>query len=151
MAAILFALVLHPLILTIAAEVPSLAAHCWFHDDGSAAGSIEELKQVVEIVRREGPARGLFLNDDKSSVWCSQVTGPGQADPLLCGIKRVQETGVKLLGCPVGSNEFIKNFFTLRPPVPSPLISSPHSLPKWGKRIFFQVNILEVSASVGFQ
>ena len=106
----LFALVLQPLIETIEAEVPSLEAHAWFHDDSNSVGSKEELKTVVEVVKRDGPARGLHLNVDKSSIWSPLATGPGAGDPLGCGIKRIQDSGIKLLGCPIGSREFVQRF-----------------------------------------
>ena len=98
----LFALVLQPVIDAIESEVPSLDAHAWFHDDSNSVGTKEELSRVVQVVQRDGPARGLHLNLDKSSVWSPVATGPGEADPLKCGIKRVEDTGIKLLGCPVG-------------------------------------------------
>ena len=55
LAAILLALVLHPVILAILAAAPSLALHAWFHDDGNAVGTLEELKVVVDVIFREGP------------------------------------------------------------------------------------------------
>ena len=112
LAGVLFALVLHPaVILAIIAAVPSLALHAWFHDEGNAVGTVEELKTVVDVICRENHPRGLNLNPDKFSVWCPQAIGPGEADPLQCDIKRVEESGVKLLGCPVGSREFVEQFF----------------------------------------
>ena len=45
-------------------------------------GTVEELKTVLDVICREGPPRGLNLNPDKSSVWCPQAIGLGEADPL---------------------------------------------------------------------
>ena len=72
---------LQPVVETIESEVPSLAVHAWFFDDGNNVGTLEELGKVVDIVERDGPALGLHLNLDKSSIWCPLVTGPGEKDP----------------------------------------------------------------------
>ena len=94
----------------IEAEVPTLAANVWFHDDGSVVGTEEELMTVVAIVQRDGPERGLHLQPDKSSVWSPSPLAPGVKDPLGCNIKQVEEPGVKLLGSPIGSDAFIAQF-----------------------------------------
>ena len=109
-AGICFALVLQPVVATIEAEVPTLAANVWLHDDGSAVGTEEELRSVVAIVKRDGPQRGLHLQPDKSTVWSPSPLAPGIKDPLRCGIKQVEESGIKLLGAPIGSDEFIVQF-----------------------------------------
>ena len=113
-AGVLFAITLQPVVEIIEAEVPSLAVHVWFFDDGTAAGNLDELGRVVDIVKREGPARGLNLNPDKSSIWCPLVTGPGEPDPLLRRIPRVEDSGVKLLGSPVGDSDFVERFLKSR-------------------------------------
>ena len=109
-----FAITLQPILEIIEAEVPTLAAHAWFHDDGTAVGDLDELGQVVDIVEREGPALGVNLNADKSSIWCPMVTGPGDPDPLHRKISRVQDTGIKLLGSPIGDEDFVRRFFQAR-------------------------------------
>ena len=109
-AGICFALVLQPVVNAIEAEVPTLAANVWFHDDGSVVGTEEELMSVVAIVQRDGPERGLHLQPDKSSVWSPSPLAPGVKDPLGCNIKQVEEPGVKLLGSPIGSDAFIAKF-----------------------------------------
>ena len=53
-----------------------------FFDDANAVGTLAELSQVVDIVRREGPALGILLNNDKSSIWSPLALGPGEKDPL---------------------------------------------------------------------
>ena len=107
-AAILFALVKQPVINIIEEEVPRLKAHAWFYDDGVAAGAREQLAAVVDILRREGPARGLHLSSTKSTVWCPRAAGEaGEEDPLGRGIPRVKEEGIRLLGAPVGSSRFV--------------------------------------------
>ena len=109
-AGICFALVLQPVVEAIKTEVPTLSANVWLHDDGSAVGTEEELKSVVAIVKRDGPQRGLHLQPDKSTVWSPSPLAPGNKDPLQCGIKQVEEPGIKLLGAPIGSDEFIAQF-----------------------------------------
>ena len=70
--------------------LPTLAAHSWFFDDANAVGTLAELSQVVDIVRREGSALGILLNNDKSSIWSPLALGPGEKDPLKRGY---QESG----------------------------------------------------------
>ena len=103
-----------PVVETIESEVPSLAVHAWFFDDGNNVGTLEELGKVVDIVERDGPALGLHLNLDKSSIWCPLVTGPGEKDPPHRGILRVQKTGIKLLGSPIGDRKFVEEFLQSR-------------------------------------
>ena len=109
-----FAITLQPVVETIQAEVPTLAAHSWFFDDANAVGNLEELGQVVDIVRREGPALGILLNDDKSSIWSPLALGPGEKDPLKRGIKRVEDSGIKLLGSPIGDRDYVERFLKAR-------------------------------------
>ena len=86
----------------------------WFFDDGCQVGSKEELQRVVDVIQREGPARGLILSTAatspegtkaKSTVW-SPGNQEQEADPLARGIPRIQDTGIVLLGAPVGDEAF---------------------------------------------
>ena len=113
-AAVCFALVLQPVIKAVEAEVPTLASNVWLHDDGTAVGNKEELQQVVDIVKRDGPPRGLHLQPDKSTVWSPSPIAPGVKYPLGRGIKQIEESGIKLLGAPIGSDEFISKFIQKR-------------------------------------
>ena len=109
----LYGLAQQPVVEAIEAEVPDLDVHVWYHDDGNAVGTKEQLQVVVDIVRREGPKRGLHLSTakDKSTVWSASCLGPGEADPLQRGIPRVEESGVILLGTPIGDEDFVKAAF----------------------------------------
>ena len=110
----LFSLNLQPVVLKIQEEVPSLKANTWYHDDGHLAGRREELRKGVDILKREGPSRGLYLSDTtsipppgrpKSVVWCP-AGSIREVDPLQCGIPQVEEAGIMVLGAPVGSLDF---------------------------------------------
>ena len=118
MAALIFSLVLHPLVIAIQERVPTISVNAWFLDDGTAVGRVGELKQVVDILVSEGPVRGLILSTSatviaparpKTTVWCPQgiPEAQGQVDPLHRGVVKVQEEGVILLGAPLGSKEFV--------------------------------------------
>ena len=109
LASLLFSLDLQPIIEKIQLEVPNLDINAWFHDDGVLVGSKEDLQKVVDIITMDGPPRGLFINLPKSTVWCPGDTGDtGVADPLDRGITRVTESGIILLGSPIGDDQFIK-------------------------------------------
>ena len=108
----IFAVVLHPIIMKIASEVPDLLLNGWFLDDGSLVGRVEDLSAAVDIIRQDGPTKGLFLSTTattpwpKSTIWCPQL--PSQdPDPLGHGIPRIQEPGIVLLGSPLGSHGFV--------------------------------------------
>ena len=115
LASLLFSLVLHPVVLAIKNEVPSLMLNCWYLDDGTLVGSLEELEQAVTILETEGPQRGLILSTSrtttpparpKTTVWSPQVQDPNP-DPLNKGVPRVNEDGIILLGTAIGSDQFI--------------------------------------------
>ena len=118
LASLLFALVLHPVIISIVMQVPSLALHTWFLDDGTLIGTADELGQVVDVLLQEGPARGLFLStrntvDDptkaKTTVWSRPVDNDDD-EPIQRGIPRVREAGITLLGAPIGDQSFVEAF-----------------------------------------
>ena len=119
LASFLFSLALHPIIKKVEQEVPNLALHAWFLDDGTAIGTKEELQSVVDIVTREGACQGLLLStaasteapsQPKSTIWSPIRQGlDEEADPLRRGVPRVTEPGVTLLGAPIGNMEFVKS------------------------------------------
>ena len=112
LASLFYSLGQQPVLLKIASEVPDLPFHGWLLDDGSAVGEPDQLQKVVDIVEREGRARGLVLStlvttpeNPKSTVW-SPLFLNGDMDPLGRGVPRVRDMGVTLLGSPVGNQAF---------------------------------------------
>ena len=110
LASLLFSLVLHPLVLEIQEQVSTLDLNAWYLDDGTLVGTVPELRQVVDIMVREGPARGLILSTahttrapslPKTTVW-SKLDVTGDDDPLGKGVPRVRGLGITLLGAPLG-------------------------------------------------
>ena len=114
LASLLFSLVLHPLLTSIKEKVPGLAAHAWYLDDGTFVGKVEELEQVLDILVREGPARGLVLSttftspdNPKTTVWCKEADECPAALSAR-GSVWIEEEGIVLLGAPIGSKEFVE-------------------------------------------
>ena len=110
LASLLFSLVLHPIVLQIEEQVPTLALNAWYLDDGTLVGTAPELSQVAEIITRQGPSKGLILSTaatvkapsrPKTTVW-SPLDVTGDEDPLGKGIPRVRGLGITLLGAPLG-------------------------------------------------
>ena len=106
---------LHPIVLQIEDQVPSLDLNVWYLDDGTLVGIVPELQQVVDIILREGPACGLILSTGqtvkapdppKTTVW-SRLDMSDDDDPLGRGVPRVRGDGITLLGAPLGSDDFV--------------------------------------------
>ena len=117
LASLLFSLTLHPIVERISREVPGLKLNEWYLDDGAVAGRRQQLQQVVDILLNHGPARGLHLSTTvtvpppgkaKSTVW-SPHSASSVADPLERGIPSIEEEGIILLGCPIGSHAFVSD------------------------------------------
>ena len=115
LASLLFSLALQPIIKIIAQRVPRIRVNAWYLDDGAIVGKKEELQEAVDILQEHGPARGLILstsattnNNPKSSVWCPSAVRAVHlgADILDRGIPLVEDTGIVILGSPIGSVEF---------------------------------------------
>ena len=116
LASLLFSLVLQPVVKMIEQEVPGLKINAWFLDDGVQVGTKEELEKVVQILKREGPGRGLTLSTaetvthpamPKTTVW-SPLNPKEDTDPLQQGVSWVRDQGITLLGAPVGFDNFIR-------------------------------------------
>ena len=119
LASLLFSLVLHPIVLQIEEQVPTLDLNAWFLDDGTLVGSGAELSQVVDILLEEGPPKGLILSTaatvkapllPKTTLW-SKLDVTGEEDPLGKGIPRVRGLGITLLGAPLGHEGYEREIF----------------------------------------
>ena len=66
LASLLFCLVLLQLVNLIKERVPDLPMNAWFLDDGTFLGTLDQLREVVEILQVEGPSQGLILDQRTS-------------------------------------------------------------------------------------
>ena len=121
--AILFGLVLHPIISEIKVKVPDLLLNCWMLDDGCLAANRDraaDLGAALDIISDLGPARGLHLSTDltvgegrgKTSLWQPNTEAEAAPDLLGRGVRLIQAAGIKILGSAVGSHTFVKQFLT---------------------------------------
>ncbi|GKB15918.1 putative reverse transcriptase domain-containing protein, partial [Tanacetum coccineum] len=93
---LLFALALHPLIQTIN-SLCELTLHACYLDDGTIVGDTLMVAKALDIIKTKGPARGLFLNVDKTEIFWpvkdprSRVKGvfPINISCLLNGVKNL--------------------------------------------------------------
>lgn len=94
---LLFALALHPLVHAIYRSC-ELALQAWYLDDGTIVGDTLTVATALNIIRTEGPARGLFLNVDKTELFWPVEDPRSRADGVFpTNIARPLH-GVKLLG-----------------------------------------------------
>jgi hypothetical protein len=94
---LLFALALHPLIHVIKQSC-DLALQAWYLDDGTIVGDTLMVAKALDIIRTEGPARGLFLNVDKTELfWPTEDPRSRVEGVFPINIARPLN-GVKLLG-----------------------------------------------------
>ena len=66
----------------------------------------ESLQIAVDIIKREGPSRGLVLSETKSKVWIQGEHQYDPNDPLDRGIPLDTAEGIRVLGAPIGSTSF---------------------------------------------
>ena len=102
---LLFSLVLQTLVQKIKDTCPALALNVWFLDDGTLIGKTDDVLRAVEIIRAEGPGLGMMINPLKCELWWP-VANPRmhEFDEVF---KRIDTTGVALLGCALGGADFV--------------------------------------------
>ena len=111
LASLFFSLVLQPLIQRIKEECPDLLLLVFFLDDGTIVGQRGDLQKVFDLLSSEGPALGLRLNPEKSSIWCEEdlPSHVDTVDPLDRGVPRTATAGFHLLGAPIGNIPFSRD------------------------------------------
>ena len=65
---LLFALILHPLVLKIQQSC-QLNLQAWYLDDGTIVGDTLMVTKALRIIREDGPSHGLILNVDKIKLF----------------------------------------------------------------------------------
>ena len=71
---LLFALVLHPLVLRVR-DSCKLLFHAWYLDDGTIIGDAKEVAKALDVIIAEGPRLGLQLNIKKTEVFWPSCNG----------------------------------------------------------------------------
>jgi hypothetical protein len=107
----LFSIALHCLLRLIVDKVPNLSLNGWYMDDGTIAGNRSQISSVINLITKFGPSLGLHLNL-KKSVLFSPSSSPIDAPLFSIDIGRATAGGITTLGCPIGSSDFVTNFFT---------------------------------------
>ncbi|GJR22592.1 hypothetical protein Tco_0971119 [Tanacetum coccineum] len=101
---LLFALALHPLVQTINQSC-ELTLQAWYLDDGTIVGDTLMVAKALDIIKTDGPARGLFLNVDKTELFWPVEDPRSRMDGVFpINISRPLN-GVKLLGGSVSLDE----------------------------------------------
>ena len=80
----------------------------WYMDDGGIVGPTELLLKAWDILEREGPKIGLFLNPSKCEwSWLN----PSSSCPCpIPGVQLVETEKIQILGVPLGSDSFVSSF-----------------------------------------
>jgi hypothetical protein len=106
---LLFAIAIHPLVLRIQSECPSLLLNKWYLDDGTIVGKTDDVRQALRIVQEECALIGLHLNESKSILFWGSMD-LAKLDCFPEAITRTANSGVKFLGVGAGSVDFVNKF-----------------------------------------
>ena len=118
LACALYCLTVMPVITEIDTRVPDLDLNEWLMDDSTIVGKTEDVKLAIEVMEEMGPPRGMFLSTDltvpngrgKSTVFSLHSDHDTASEPFGHGVKTISDTGIRLLGSPLGSADFVQRF-----------------------------------------
>ena len=79
----------------------------WYMDDGSLGGEVDVLIEDLEMVRRNGSAIGLLLNEHKCELVTDDMEVVQKIQTIAPSITDVLTSNAVLLGAPIGSLEEI--------------------------------------------
>ncbi|GJW36511.1 hypothetical protein Tco_0059431 [Tanacetum coccineum] len=94
---LLFALALHLLVHTINQSC-ELTLQAWYLDDDTIVGDILMVAKALDIIRSDGPGRGLFLNIDKTELFWPVEDPRGKVEGIFPINISHPLNGVKFLG-----------------------------------------------------
>ena len=106
----LYALSIQPLITCL--QFKSNSKQCWFADDASGIGSVEEVKKWWDALSLFGPELGYFPNDKK----CWIIAKPEKEEHARKVFKdtaiNITTEGHKHLGAVIGSRAYLNEYIT---------------------------------------
>ena len=110
---LLFSLALHPIAVRISKEIPNLKLNSWYLDDGTIAGSTRDVLKASKLIQEAGMQIGLKMNLAKCSLyWPSYMNKKDKYNNDIFDSSIIrEEAGFRLLGIPIGSDEFCKSYF----------------------------------------
>ena len=82
----------------------------WYLDDGSMAGPGEELVKAWDLIQEESRKIGLRVNARKCEIWTAEGTDVEWLKSFPEEVVRVPDQGFELLGAPIGSSSFCREF-----------------------------------------
>ncbi len=102
---LLFSLAIHPTVVRIQTECPTLQLNNWYLDDGTIMGPPAEVLKALSILQEAMPSIGLHLNLSKCELYSHDLNN---LDPVTMAsfppeIKRNTTKSAKLLGVPFGA------------------------------------------------
>ena len=104
----LYAIGLQPLITHL--NISSSAKQCWYADDATGAGTLEDLKEWWEELEENGPALGYFPNAKK----CWLIVKPEREDKareIFAGTAiNITTEGQRHLGAALGSRSYLESY-----------------------------------------
>ena len=104
---LLFSLVLHPLVRSIAAdcECSEVSVHMWYLDDGTLAGPKDAVTHAIHIIQQVCPSLGLWINTAKC-----ELLSRGEMEGFPADIKVLHEPNFEILVAPIEDATFCTEF-----------------------------------------
>ena len=104
----LFCLVMNELIKMVKADFPDVPDF-WYLDDGNICGQTKFLAAILNLFIKLGPDFGLELNLQKSKIFWPSASRHN--DDLFPNDLVREDTGISVLGVPIGHHDFIDQEF----------------------------------------
>ena len=104
---LLFSLVLHKLVLSIAQDKDCLylLSNRWYLDDGVLSGNSQAVTRAVTLIQEMSPSFGLFINVSKCELF-----GHGDLSSFPPEMKVSRVPNLEILGAPIGDPIFCAKF-----------------------------------------
>ena len=109
---VLFAVALKIVTDKLVENVPDLMLNRWYLDDGYVAGKVKKVAKSLKVINKAAKKVGLELRTSKSVLFYPSGT-ESKRDLFPTDIK-VKLDGINVLGAPIGSEQFISEFFALQ-------------------------------------
>ena len=132
-------------ILTDKLNTDKLAMNRWYLDDGNLAGKVKHVAEALDLLMKEGKSVGLSLRMEKTELF--YPSGSMFKRNIFPEQIKVRKSGVVMLGAPIGTAEYVSQFFDKQYTVLNSLLDN---LKKASSSIGSQCTFILLSKCVSF-